>query len=449
MTYQPPKMTPTTAAKTAVAPKKNNVASLPVKTTPKTTTTSVPVVVEKTALQIQLEEMVAAQLTDRQFAPITYEGLSKQVTYVTASNGLFKVTKTPIGLFKEQQEEFKTPVIGLPKMEAGVDLIIPKIPFKYIIQALSYYKDINTKDRTEASLLYFWNHLDKPLPNLPGLSAEGRLVTYCPIQVNSGALSDFTKDTNVAWMRQNLALLLESHSHNTMSAFFSGTDDANENMTQFYAVWGKVTSDEPDFAFRYVVGDSKIECDPSMLFEWPTLDYKVETTKVESLLIEGDTSLVDLELTGNIIIREGETSVTEHKKEILKGPFKMVEYPEAWMTQHSKEVYVSPYGANANAKYGWGYDGYGGYGYDLLDDDYSDYSKYAHARAGKEFGVNNVGKKSASPSDIKLDNLRESYEEVIMVTNLNLTPVTDELKEFAIDVAKTFVSLKESTEDFE
>ena len=214
MTYQPPKMTPTTAVKPAVGATKNNVASLPVKTTAKaTTTTRVPVVVEKTALQIQLEEMVAAQLTDRQFAPITYEGLTKQVTYVTAANGLFKVTKTPIGLFKEQQEEFKTPVIGLPKMEAGVDLIVPKIPFKYIIQALSYYRDINTQDRTEASLLYFWNHLDKPLPNLPGLSAEGRLVTYCPIQVNSGALSDFTKDTNVAWMRQNLALLLETHSH--------------------------------------------------------------------------------------------------------------------------------------------------------------------------------------------------------------------------------------------
>jgi len=234
-----------------------------------------------------------------------------------------------------------------------------------------------------------------------------------------------------------------------MAAFFSGTDDANENMTQFYGVWGKVTADEPDFAFRYVVGNSKIECDPNMLFDWPTLDYKVETTKVESLLIEGDTSLVDLELTGNTIIREGETSVTEHKKEILKGPFKMVEYPEVWMTQHSKEVYVSPYAASS-AKYGgWGYDAYGAYGYDLLDDDYPDYSKYAHARAGKELGANTVGKKSVSPSAIKLDKLQESYEEVITVTNLNLTPVTSELKEFAIDVAKTFVSLKESTEDFE
>ena len=178
-------------------------------------------VVETTTSTVKmtaLEEMVAAQLTDRQFSNnVSYENLTKKVTYVTARNGLFKVTKTAIGLFKELVQEFKTPIVGIPDMEAGVDLAIPKIPMKYIVEALSWYRDINTKDKTEASVLFFWNHKDVELPVLPGLREEGKLVIYCPVQENSSALSDFTMDENVAWFRENLALLLETHSHRVHS----------------------------------------------------------------------------------------------------------------------------------------------------------------------------------------------------------------------------------------
>ena len=117
--------------------------------------TVIPVIKEKTEQQLELERIISAQLTERLFAPVTFEGIEKSVAYVTAANGLFKVTKTPIGLFKEQLEEFKTEVIGLPKMEIGVELAIPKIPMRKLIEALSYYRDINTKDRTEASVLFF------------------------------------------------------------------------------------------------------------------------------------------------------------------------------------------------------------------------------------------------------------------------------------------------------
>lgn len=175
------------------------------------------VTLQKTEQQLELESLIASQLTDRKFAPVEYDMLTKQVTFVTASNGLFKVTKTPIGLFKEKLETFKTSILGLPEMEPGVDLNIPKINMKHIIKALSYYRDINETDKTEASILFFWNTNDITLPNLQGLTSEGRLVTYCPIQTNSAALSDFSKDDNVDWLRSNLSLLLETHSHRVYS----------------------------------------------------------------------------------------------------------------------------------------------------------------------------------------------------------------------------------------
>lgn len=175
-----------------------------------TKTKEVQVVTEKS---LTLENIIAAQLTDRKFAPVKKEELTKSVTYVTAANGLFKVVKTPVALFKMKQIEFESSIPGIPTMEEGVELLIPKIPFRKITEILSWYRSVNEKDKTEASVLLFWNDRDVALPNLPGLSAEGKLVTYCPVQKNSATLSDFTSDDNVRWLRQNLALLLETHSH--------------------------------------------------------------------------------------------------------------------------------------------------------------------------------------------------------------------------------------------
>src|SRR5699024_8147401 len=112
----------------------------------------------------------------------------------------------------------------------------------------------------------------------------------CPVQKNSGALSNFTMDTTVPFLREHMALLLETHSHNTMQAFFSGTYKANENMTQFYAVWGRVTNDEPAFIFRWVCGDKKVVCVPNILIDWPVATYREETivTKTKSILLSGD-----------------------------------------------------------------------------------------------------------------------------------------------------------------
>ncbi|MES9681627.1 hypothetical protein ABWK22_01600 [Gottfriedia acidiceleris] len=107
-----------------------------------------------------------------------------------------------------------------------------------------------------------------------------------------------------------------------MNAFFSGTDDANENTTQFYGVWGKIKDKEPAFAFRYVSGDAKIKINPDVLFDWP----KVTTTI---------TSVVTSDVPGF-----ESTTNTEYKQEIFKGPFPKIEYPSDWMEQHTARAEI-------------------------------------------------------------------------------------------------------------
>lgn len=337
----------------------------------KTTAVAVTTKVENSTLQ----NMIAAQLTDRKFAPVSADELVKNVTYVTAGNGVFKVVKTPVALFKVKIADTAGVIPGLPEMEEGVELLIPKIPFRKIIQALTYYIDINAKDRTEASVLFFWNTNNLPLPEVPGLTEEGQLVTYCPVQKNSGALSNFTMDTTVPWLRENMSLLLETHSHNTMSAFFSGTDNANENMTQFYGVWGHVTKEEPAFIFRWVCGDRKVVCSPDVLIDWPVARFheEVRTVRTKSLHLEGDISLVDIE--GSSITRtDEETPIVNERIELVKGPFKRVEYPLDWMGQHStsynypKSGGYTRYGTGRNVSDYYDYDIYGGRWYDAWGD---------------------------------------------------------------------------------
>lgn len=310
--------------------------------------------------------------------PAKYD--EKPTNIVFAKNGTFRVVKTATALFKAQVGEYKTPSVDVPGLEAmtaGAELLIPKIPFKYLNMILSFYRDVNTQDRTEASVLFFWNKDNIELPEtyeggepIKGLLTDGQLVIYCPKQVNSGTLSEFHQDTMVPWLRENMALLCETHSHNTMNAFFSGTDDANENATQFYGVWGKVADAEPMFAFRYVCGDKKEQISPDTLFDWPVV---TETTRVTKS------------------VPGMEDVVTETSTEALfKGPFPHEDYPADWMEQHSKKTYVpatTPYKGRSKGGYSGyypesGYYGAGNYGAQGLPayDDEAGWAEYYRSR---------------------------------------------------------------------
>lgn len=174
--------------------------------------------------QLAIHKMVAQQKMDNKvFNSLdnTLDLEEGKITYVTASNGLFRLLRTPIAIFSECVTEFDNPLYHLNELKTGFQLLIPKIDMKHLIKVLTYYRDIYDKDKTEASVLFFWNHTDDldftgelaEIKNIPGLSTDGRLITYVPIQKNSSSLSDFEADVWVPWLRQHTTGLLETHSH--------------------------------------------------------------------------------------------------------------------------------------------------------------------------------------------------------------------------------------------
>ena len=363
----------------------------------KTNTTTSKAKKEEVPDEIRLA--ILAQLTDYKVDPVADEDLTKEINYVLAANGLFKVTKKPVAVYTEKVEDITVSLPGLPELEEGFRLLIPKIPGKYAIQLLSWYRDVYKKDGTECSVLFFWNHRNVDIPQfdalnrpLKGLTVDGQLIVYVPEQENSSTLSEFGDDEMVDWFRQNMALLLESHSHNSMDAFFSGTDDANEKMNQFYHVWGRVDQDIPAYVLRYVVGNTRKMVKLSDLFDIPQVEVKTTVKTDVHAKVVGD---MDLVLSQNL---EGSTSDTEVTTDLVEyaGPWPQVEYPEDWMGKHQKSrpITTARGGAYSYAKgkvwdsalrgYVWPEDKLPGYGADWRTqwDDYLDEREAAEA-AGK------------------------------------------------------------------
>ena len=260
-----------------------------------------------------------------------------------------------------------------------------------------------------------------------------------------------------------------------MNAFFSGTDNANENMTQFYGVWGKVTDGHPAFSFRYVIGKSKIECDPSVLIDWPKMTTETVTKKHNRVTLSGDFSLLDIDLpegtNGNSVsVDQDEVETTSSFESLVPGPFAMVEYPADWMAQHSTSkfrysspsyVYGKTAGAGAGAKnYGrnvetedwddWGKD----YGYDKREAGQGSLlGEYYRNRFGwkeEEDKVGTEAKKFGAAANAANENepylttedgsedLDTAFEESIVVSS-EKGELSRELNALAVEIAKEVV----------
>lgn len=313
--------------------------------------------------QKEVQRMIIMQTQDRKFAPVEDSEYQKVVTYVSAGNGMFRVRKTPVALFITKEHSNGVP--GLPDMEEGVRLLIPKIPFKYIHQIITFYRDVNAKDKTEACANFYWNDRNVAIPNYDGLTVDGQLVMFVPFQRNSGAQTDFesgyhTRGEEVDWMRENLTPLLETHSHNTMDAFWSGTDNANETRPQFYLVLGHIASEKIHLEFRWCEGPNKQKINTTELIEWPQMEYSETTRKIKETKVtllggatEYSTSAVLSGLSeDNSVTQTEEESDTKTSTVDYMGPFSDAEYPETWLTvQHGKQAYTAP----TYPRYGTGY----------------------------------------------------------------------------------------------
>lgn len=172
----------------------------------------------------------------------------KSVNYILCKKGAREIRETELGRFIVIPKN----VVGLESLEEGFTMKLPKIPFDLLLQSISFFKRVYELHKTESILQIYWNRVDKSY------------FIYCPEQVVSSASVDFKRNTSLD--KKHLPVL-EIHSHGSMGAFFSGTDDADEKATRLYAVVGKLNDVFPDILLRASCGGVSIPLDLEDVFD--------------------------------------------------------------------------------------------------------------------------------------------------------------------------------------
>lgn len=261
--------------------------------------------------------------------------------YAMFKNGVYKIYRQDsvvnFDLVAPVKEGKKIPM--LPTLDKNYEYILPKIPFQIYINILDFFKTVYAKDKTEASVMVYYNLYEEDEIEIPthlqaraekGLDIMGKWYVYAPVQRNSSALTDFKNDELDEYLRTKCCKVIETHSHHTMGAFWSATDNANQKENMFYGVFGKINT-EDKFLLKLVANDGVVydKLDVSDLFEFPQV--KVDT----KIQIENSSTYGDI----------FEASVEEEEViyENYKGVFKQLnQFKPSWLEQHSVQRYVAP-----------------------------------------------------------------------------------------------------------
>jgi PRTRC genetic system protein A len=147
---------------------------------------------------------------------------------------------------------------GLPKvLKEKYKMYTPKIPRDIYLQIQSFFYDIaDEMQDAEAYIELYWD------------TKETKYVIHVPKQIVSKGSVRYDKDSDLFLHDfERYIAVMQIHSHNTMNAFFSSVDDADEKETKFYGVFGKIKDPEPEFKCRFVVLGEKLNIQANTIFD--------------------------------------------------------------------------------------------------------------------------------------------------------------------------------------
>jgi len=175
----------------------------------------------------------------------------KVISIIPAKDGkVYEIRKTEMG-------RFITPVTGcdlLSEVRAGFYSALPRIPMDTLLQIISFFRYfMRNGSNREALVNIYW---DKKYERFL-IDAPEQVVTA--VSVSSKTTDDYANDRYIHFM--------DIHSHNSMRAFFSPVDDADEKATRLYTVIGNLHEYFPDVKTRISNGGKFLDIDPLGVFE--------------------------------------------------------------------------------------------------------------------------------------------------------------------------------------
>lgn len=176
--------------------------------------------------------------------------------YVVGSNGVvYQMMDMPFGRITIEADTVTTAEV----VKEGYEWKIPKMPFHLLQETVAFFKEVSKDFNEDEAMLQYWYH-----------TKEERYEIVCLKQTTTKVSVIYAPDMEKA-QDENWVKVFDIHSHNEMSAFFSTTDDRNEQSTGLYGVVGVVSKDVPDFKFRASFEGEFRTMHVFSLFESPTV----------------------------------------------------------------------------------------------------------------------------------------------------------------------------------
>lgn len=207
--------------------------------------------------------MVKPRVTMKAKGIAAYKGYFSTVEDARASDKVICLIPGGDGRFyelqKTEQGEFIAPkdrVVEFPQIRAGFTPALPLIPMSLISQIIGFFRAFMEKNaECEALALIYWDKIDR------------EYFVYVPKQ-------EVTRDRIDADLRDcpyddedRYICYADIHSHNSMDAYFSSTDDWDEKGTGLYLVVGHLEKFLPDIEARISCGGSFVPIDPAIVIE--------------------------------------------------------------------------------------------------------------------------------------------------------------------------------------
>lgn len=198
--------------------------------------------------------------------------------YVAAKDGYYKHMKLRGG------RHIRLKVDSLPKTSKITEEVeieeelnfLPagKVPYEYLEQIVHFFKEVMRLKKAdyEAHAWILW-------------SKEKGYYISVPKQTVSKAAVQFSYDQDA--LPSDSIVVVDIHSHNTMGAFYSGTDNNNDKNGIYYSgVVGKLDHANPQIVFRFNMHEVKLECKIADIFEIPKKEVTIPQAWIDNVEVK-------------------------------------------------------------------------------------------------------------------------------------------------------------------
>ncbi len=189
------------------------------------------------------------------------EQSDKAIAYIPAQDSkVYEMRRNEIGTFIAPSRH----IAELEDIRAGFQMSLPRLPAALLMQIIAFFRRVcvdHGRD-VEALVNVLWDR-----------EAGGYVLHVPPQRIEKASVET---DLSAQPDPERYLHVMDVHSHNTMAARFSRTDDLDEQATRLYMVIGRLDRYYPDIRCRFACGGRHVEIPAEQVCERTDVPFAPE-----------------------------------------------------------------------------------------------------------------------------------------------------------------------------